>query len=137
MSVQSKLVSFTNRNGTINNTVTSNCVGTSLIMMWLRSLPILQNELSVPSWITSPTCIGYGRAPPQLQDRRRICCGCRHITNGSTATCRCTITSRDPRMIWLTFARMRGISLILNFLLILIYTFLRKNDGDYATCQIR
>ena len=82
-------------------------------------------------------CTGCGRGLLLLLAPLHIYYDCRPTTNGSTATSLFTIISRDPQMIWLTFARVRGISLILNFLLILIYIFLRKNDGDYATCQIR
>ena len=39
-------------------------------------------------------------------------------------------------MIWLIFALAHGILLIHNFSLILICIFHRKNDGDYASCQI-
>ena len=57
--------------------------------------------------------------------------------NGSTGTYLFTTISRDPLMIWLIFVCVRGISLIHNSLLILIYIFHRKNNGDYVTCQIR
>ena len=134
--MQAKLVSFTNRSGTINNSdlelcgnVTHHNIVAQFADISERTIGTLLDNIANVYWLRKGSTTTTGPLPIYYDYRL--------IISGSTGTYLFTTISQDPLMIWLIFVCVRGISLIQNFLPILIYIFHRKNNGNYAACQIR
>ena len=118
-SVQAKLVSFTNRTGTINNSdlelcgnVTHHNIVAQFADILERTIRTLSDNIDNVYWLRKGSTTTTWPLPIYHDYKPTI--------NNSTGTYLFTTISRDLLMIWLTFVCVRGISLIHTSLLILV-----------------